>query len=314
MYFYDLESGTFVGMSLTLHRGFETNLSLIEKPGMSVGLRFYCYLNRVQLLPWPVCDCLIIHPGKGGGQISLSAVKKGTKSHIHQHKAWHFPLYQFLKSHFTQVYKLKAFHETKMENIPLSNVSLSKRPIFFFYLCHATQVTSNIFCGPSPLPVEKKRIWSLPCYACQLVMEILIATIKYFSKTCPQIHYHSCWSGSCERERHKSRRGIVIRNRWTLNHRWFWERAKQSLPLRKKRGKGKNSLHPLKKQQVLLCLWTWAWVQYSRSIDICHRALWDCRLCFCAVPGKQCFLYVQHGVSQCSLASPAAGKAKSEFW
>lgn len=142
MYFYDLESGTFVGMSLTLHRGFETNLSLIEKPGMSVGLRFYCYLNRVQLLPWPVCDCLIIHPGKGGGQISLSAVKKGTKSHIHQHKAWHFPLYQFLKSHFTQVYKLKAFHETKMENIPLSNVSLSKRPIFF--LLSLSRNTSHI--------------------------------------------------------------------------------------------------------------------------------------------------------------------------
>lgn len=46
----------------------------------------------------------------------------------------------------------------------------------------------------------KKRIWSLPlCYTCQLVMEILIATIKYFSKTCPQIHYHSCRSGSWER-------------------------------------------------------------------------------------------------------------------
>lgn len=51
MYFYDLGSGTFVGMSLTLQLRFETNLALIEKPGTSVGLRFYCYLNGVQLLP-----------------------------------------------------------------------------------------------------------------------------------------------------------------------------------------------------------------------------------------------------------------------
>lgn len=170
----------------------------------------------------------------------------------------------FLKSHFTQVYKLKAFQETKMENIPLSNVSLSKRPIFIFvtqHKSHPIYFVAQAFC-----PWKKKQIWSLPrCYACQLVMEILIAAIKYFSKTCPQIHYHSCWSGSCERERHKSRRGIVIQNRWTLNHRWFWERAKQSLPLRKKGGKRKNSLHPLKKQQVLLCLWTWPWVQYCQE-------------------------------------------------
>lgn len=27
----------------------------------------------------------------------------------------------------------------------------------YFYLCHATQVTTNIFCSLSPLLVEKKR-------------------------------------------------------------------------------------------------------------------------------------------------------------
>lgn len=68
---------------------------------------------------------------------------------------------------------------------------------------------------------------------------------------------------------HKSRVGIVIQNRWTLNHRWCLEGAKQSLLLREE-GKGeggKNSLHPLEKHQVLFCSGTWALVPYCESIN-----------------------------------------------
>lgn len=244
MYFYDLESGTFVGMSLTLQHGFETNLSLIEKPGTSVGLRFYCYLNGVQLLPWPVCDCLIIHPGKGRwANFFVSCEKKNVRKDTFVNTAHGIcPLYYFLKSHFTQVYKLEAFQETKMENIPLSNVSLSKRPIFIFVTQHRSH----------PIYFVARAFWSWKkkTKTNLIAPALLRLSISHGNLNCHnKVFFQDLSSNSLsfllkwllwERERHKSRRGIVIQNRWTLNHRWFWERAKQSLPLRKKRGEAEK--------------------------------------------------------------------------
>lgn len=194
MYFYDLGSGTFVGMSLTLQLEFKTNPALIEKPGMSAALRFYCYLNGVQLFPWPVCDCVITHPAAGGGPFSLSAEEKVLQDKFINTTRIICPLALLHTS-------LQANGILRDQNGKHSSVKRLTVQKAYFYLCHATQVTSNRFCSPSPLPVENGRIWSPShCYACQLVMEILIATIKYFSKACPQIHYHSCWRDSCERE------------------------------------------------------------------------------------------------------------------
>lgn len=58
------------------------------------------------------------------------------------------------QSHFIQVYKLKAMQETKMENIAAVKCLAVQKA--YFYLCHATRVTTNIFCCLGPLLVEKK--------------------------------------------------------------------------------------------------------------------------------------------------------------
>lgn len=198
MYFYDLESGTFVGMSLTLQRGFETNLSLIEKPGTSVGLRFYCYLNPVQLLLWPVCDCFITRSGKKRWAIFIiGSEKKVPKDTFISAKLGTVLFTDFwsLASHkFTS---RRPFKGPKWKTLLCRMSSCPKG--LFLSLSRNTSHIQFILLPESPAG-GKKRIWSLPlCYTCQLVMEILIATIKYFSKTCPQIHYHSCRSGSWER-------------------------------------------------------------------------------------------------------------------
>lgn len=82
------------------------------------------------------------------------------------------------------------------------------------------------------LIVEKESGRSFPLrHTCQLLMEIVMATIKYFSKTCPQIKYYS---GTWEWEWViKSRGGIVAQSRWTLHHRWGREGARRSLLLRR---------------------------------------------------------------------------------
>lgn len=160
----------------------------------------------------------------------------------------------------------------------------------------------------------KKSSWSLPlCYTCQLLMEILIATIKYFSKTCPQIHYHSCWSGS--RVSRKSKGGIVIQNRWTPNHRWCWEWAKRLLLLREEgKGRGKIASTLMRRSKCFSLLEPEPGSHIAKSIDICHRTLWDCRLCFPAIPGEQCIPDFQWRGAGFSPASPAARTAKSKFW
>ena len=76
--------------------------------------------------------------------------------------AAHSPL-KFPQSHFNPVYKLKAMRETEMENIAAAAAAAAavKRLAVqkaYFYLCHATQVTTNIFCWPGPLPSGKRWI------------------------------------------------------------------------------------------------------------------------------------------------------------
>lgn len=93
-------------------------------------------------------DCTVTHSGnKGAPQLNYSKtpIKKSLIHHVHA--AAYSPL---------QVYKLKAMQETKMENIAaVKRLAVQKA---YFYLCHATQVTTNIFCCLSPLLVEKKAV------------------------------------------------------------------------------------------------------------------------------------------------------------
>lgn len=87
------------------------------------------------------------------------------------------------------------------------------------------------------------------------------------------------------RESHKSRGGIVIRNRWTLNHRWFWERAKRSLPLRKK-GKGGKIASTLSRNSKCFCVCEREpghniaqECRYLSPNSLRLRALFSCRAC-----------------------------------
>lgn len=76
----------------------------------------------------------------------------------------------------------------------------SSCPKGLFLSLSCNTVTTSIFCCFSSMPVEKILGQSFPfCYTCQLLMEILIASIKYFSKTCPQIRYHSYLTGPRQR-------------------------------------------------------------------------------------------------------------------
>lgn len=201
-----------------------------------------------------------------------------------------------------------------MENIPRPNVSLSKRPIFIFVTQHKSH---PIHFAAQPSACGKKTNLIAPTLLC--------LSISHGNLNCHnKIFFQDLSSNSLsflpkwllwEGERHKSRPGIVMRNRWTLNHRWFWERAKRSLPLRKKEGEGGKTASTLSRNSKCFCVCEHEpGYSTARSIDICHRALWDCRLCYCAVPGQQCFLYVQRGTARCSLTSPADREAKSEFW
>lgn len=192
------------------------------------------------------------------------------------------------QSHFIWIYKLKAMQETKMENIAAVKCLAVQKA--YFYLCHATQVTTNIFCSLSSLLEGKKSGWSLPlCHTCQLLMENLNCHNKVFFQdlSSNSLSFLLKWLLRA-RVSHKSRVGIVIQNRWTLNHRWCWDGAKQSLLLRGEgKGKGgKNSLHPFEKHQMPLCSRTWALVplsqkyQYSLKLYVLfsRHALWT--LCF----------------------------------
>lgn len=90
----------------------------------------------------------------------------------------------------------------------------SSCPKGLFLSLSCNTVTTSIFCCFSSMPVEKILGQSLPfCYTCQLLMEILIASIKYFSNS---VSFSLNWRlrTSC-----KSKGGAVIQNRWTPNRR-----------------------------------------------------------------------------------------------
>lgn len=114
----------------------------------------------------------------------------------------------------TSSLQVEALQETKMENIAVKCL-LFKRPKI--YLCHATQFTTNIFCGPSPQLMEKKSI----------TPTLLLLSITHGNLNCHnKVFFQDVSSNSLSlllkwlsRASHKSRRGIVIQNRWTLNHR-----------------------------------------------------------------------------------------------
>lgn len=163
--------------------------------------------------------------------------------------AAHSPL-KFPQSHFNPVYKLKAMRETKMENIAAAVKRLAVQKAYF-YLCHATQVTTNIFCWPGALPSGKQRITptlshlsithgNLNCHNKVFFQDLSSNSLSFLLK----------WLSRVSR---KSRGRIVIRNRWSPNHRWCrgegWEG---------KGGRtagGKQPRPPEKQQQVLFCPW-----------------------------------------------------------
>lgn len=104
----------------------------------------------------------------------------------------------------------------------------------YFYLCHATQVTTNIFCCLSPLLVEIKQLITPTLSHLSITHGNLNCHNKVFFQdlSSNSLSFLLKW---LSRVNHKSWGGIVIQNRWTLNHRWCWDRAKQSLLLRGRR-------------------------------------------------------------------------------
>lgn len=94
---------------------------------------------------------------------------------------------------FLRVYKFRSCKDRNGKHD-----SSCPKGLFLSLSCNT--VTTSIFCCFSSMPVEKILGQSFPfCYTCQLLMEILIASIKYFSKTCPQIQYHSYLTGPRKR-------------------------------------------------------------------------------------------------------------------
>lgn len=71
--------------------------------------------------------------------------------------------------------------ETKMENIAaVKRLAVQKA---YFYLSRNASHNQYILLPQSSPSGKKKNTRSLPlCHTCQLLMEILIATIKYFSR------------------------------------------------------------------------------------------------------------------------------------
>ena len=139
---------------------------LIEKPGLCVGLRFFTAIpfQSGRCSDLSVSERGLAHSGNEGVPLlncsarkAGSFIRRNAASRPHSIDSW------------------RPCEGPKWKTL---------LPIFIFV--SQSQVTTNTLC----------RLGRLLCHTCQLLMEILIATIKYFSRTCPQIHYHSCWSGS----------------------------------------------------------------------------------------------------------------------
>lgn len=130
---------------------------------------------------------------------------------------WNAAVYsplKFLQSHFMQVYKLKPCKRPKWKTLLCQMSAVQKA---YFYLCHATQFTTNIFCCPSTRLVEKKSITptllhlsithgNLNCHNKVFFQDVSSNSISFLLKWLSRVSL-------------KSRGGIVIQNRWTLNHR-----------------------------------------------------------------------------------------------
>lgn len=210
--------------------------------------------------------------------------------------AAHSPL-KFPQSHFNPVYKLKAMRETKMENIAAAVKRLAVQKAYF-YLCHATQVTTNIFCWPGALPSGKQRITptlshlsithgNLNCHNKVFFQDLSSNSLSFLLK----------WLSRVSR---KSRGRIVIRNRWSPNHRWCRGEGWEGKGGRTAGGKTASPSGEAAASAFLSV----------KSIDICHRTLRDCRLYFPDAYGERYIPDFQQRGTGCP-ASPAGWRARS---
>lgn len=195
MYFYELGLRTFVGMSLNHSPGLSGSFSNWEARHVCgfevfIAIWFQCCRCDLSMTDWSLTPS----GNKGAPRLNFN----GKTPIKEQFITCNVAAYSLLTS--SGFISWRPCKRPTWKTLLLSNVWLSKRPIFI------TQHKSQpIYFAASVLSLWKKTQQkysrSLPlCHTCQLLMEILIATIKYFSKTCPQIHYHSCWSGSWVRE------------------------------------------------------------------------------------------------------------------